>query len=186
MFTMFPAFICYNANTKGLRRSMLLRIMGQHGGSGNSFEVRLTSSGLDSGIDNPGQHGVYTRLILWTPWRATVRIVHVSTSGGTRGMAFPCQCVSRALVSYLWFPVIVLSVPNVLRLPNDEWQSGAILHDPQNEAKVSGRHRLRLATVGGTVLELMWVGCTVPFSHPNSVPERTLLGRSKLGRNSDG
>ena len=39
-------------------------------------------------------------------------------------------------------------MPNVLRLPNDGWQFGAILYDPQNEAKVSVRHRLRLATVG--------------------------------------
>ena len=60
LFTTFPTFICYNAITKGLRRSMLLRIMGQHGGSGNSFEVRLTSSGLDNGIDGPGiTWGVY-------------------------------------------------------------------------------------------------------------------------------
>ena len=69
--------------------------------------------------------------------------------------------------------------------------AGALLYDPQNEEKVSVRHRLRLATVSRTVLELMWVGCTMPFSHPHSVPERTLLGRSKLGRsklgrNSDG
>ena len=60
MFTTHPAFICYNAITEELRRSMLLWIMGQHGGSGNSFEVRLTSSGLDNGIDGPGiTWGVY-------------------------------------------------------------------------------------------------------------------------------
>ena len=39
---------------------MLLWIIGQHGGSRNSFEVRLTSSGLDNGIDGPGiTWGVY-------------------------------------------------------------------------------------------------------------------------------
>jgi len=77
-------------------------------------------------------------------------------------------------------------VPNVLWLPNDEWQSGAILHDPQNEAKVSVRHRLQLATVGEDSSGLMWVGCTIPFSHPHSVPERTFLGRSKIGRSKLG
>ena len=46
------------------------------------------------------------------------------------------------------FPVIVLSVPNVLWLPNDVRQSGALLYDPQNEEKVFVHHRLRLATVG--------------------------------------
>lgn len=60
LFTMFPTFMCYNAITKELRRSMLLWIIGQYTGSGNSFAVRLTSSGLDSGIDGPGiTWGVY-------------------------------------------------------------------------------------------------------------------------------
>ena len=82
-------------------------------------------------------------------------------------------------------------MPNVQWLPNDERQPRAILHDPQDEVKVSARHQLRLATVGEDSSGLMWVGCIMPVSHPNSVPERTLLGRSKLGRsklgrNSDG
>lgn len=60
LFTTFPAFMCYNAITKKLRGSMLLWIMGWHTGNENSFAVRLTSSGLDSGVDGPGiTWGVY-------------------------------------------------------------------------------------------------------------------------------
>lgn len=55
---MFPTR--YNVLAKELRGSMILWIIGWHDGSGNSFAVRLTSSGLDSGIDGPGiTWGVY-------------------------------------------------------------------------------------------------------------------------------
>lgn len=51
---------CYNFYTEELRGSIFLWIIEWHTGNENSFAVRLTSSGLDSGVDGPGiTWGVY-------------------------------------------------------------------------------------------------------------------------------
>lgn len=63
--------------------------------------------------------------------------------------------------------------------------AGALLHDPQNEEKVFVHHRPRLATVGsdnGRIGVLR--GYYALFHKQRS--RKNVLGRSKLGRNSDG
>ena len=63
--------------------------------------------------------------------------------------------------------------------------AGALLHDPQNEEKVFVHHRPRLATVGadnGRIVVLR--GYCALFHKQRS--RKNVLGRSKLGRNSDG
>ena len=63
--------------------------------------------------------------------------------------------------------------------------AGALLHDPQNEEKVFVHHRPRLATVGsdnGRIGVLR--GYYALFHKQRS--RKNVLGRSKLGRNSNG
>ena len=89
---------------------MLPRIMGQHSGSENSFEVRLTSSGLDNGIDGPGiTWGVYA----------------IDSMDALACANAHCPRLREEARGEWHFPanvsVIILSVPNVLWLPNDEW-----------------------------------------------------------------